>query len=176
MRAWRYYTYSSWCFKTSICSLLPIPTYIMLADKIMVRWRLNLIFHGWKNGQQKTLLAQKPHQYREYHCLTWIVPEIPSSSQTSRSQKRSPQHWAIKFIQSSSNLEEPRSFLSATYLFLLCSVGVSSLCQPCVVLQIPLYCAISINSAVTGHGSFPNAEKSRRSRRFWSAAETIVKS
>ena len=37
------------------------------------------------------------------------------------------------------------------------------------------YCAISINLAVTGHGSFPNAEKSRRSRRFWSAAETIEK-
>ena len=38
-----------------------------------------------------------------------------------------------------------------------------------------LYCAISINSAVTGHGSLPNAEKSRRSRRFWSVAETIEK-
>ena len=37
------------------------------------------------------------------------------------------------------------------------------------------YCAISINSAVTGHRSFPNTEKSWRSRRFWSAAETIEK-
>ena len=39
----------------------------------------------------------------------------------------------------------------------------------------PWYCAILINSAVTGHRSFPNTEKSRRSWRFWSAAKTIEK-
>jgi len=37
------------------------------------------------------------------------------------------------------------------------------------------YCAISINSAVTGHGPFPNAEKSQWSWQFWSTAETIEK-
>jgi len=33
----------------------------------------------------------------------------------------------------------------------------------------------SFNSAVTGHGPFPNTEKSRWSRRFWSTAETVEK-
>jgi len=42
-------------------------------------------------------------------------------------------------------------------------------------LERGAYCAISINSAVTRHGPFPNAEKSRGSRRFWSTAETVEK-